>query len=372
VNYDLRTDITNYSGLRYGLQRQDLVTASGFIRPTQWKMDLPPNVNENEIEVDPRVELDELSHIPPGLITTYDQQFNVVSGANLILRLYPMDEIQSPRNLRLVHPSILGVDLGKEQGDDFNITGFRYMSSQSFPDRVRTALGSRTVVMPELDDGAISGITSQAFVDRSAINTLAIDAPIPRRMVVSDDMDGLLPLYVTLKIPSTNSSMISRWTSLLTRWREYGSIKTQFANNFSLYVHYPDGTNLDLFDWLQRNNNFDRVIKVFLDEELEVVTVSFIVMLMDGESKTIAVVEDSTSAGDNGFIVMRDGNANERWDTTFLTAPVGYIQAEPGTGDQGDGSGSGGGGGGGCGVGASALAIFLLCAAVVGYKKGRE
>jgi hypothetical protein len=362
VNYDLRTDITNYSGLRYGLQRQDLGMGDKWMPPTRWRMDLPAGVDD----VDPDVTLNVLSHVPPGLITTYDQSFNVVKGANPIMDLYPIDETTSSYRLTLRHPSIFGIDLGRESGFDFDVTGFSYLSSQSFLDRVKTGAGSKTVMMPTTEDSVMSGITSQTFLDSNAVNTLAVDAAIPRHMVISDDADGMLPLYVTLKISKDNQFMVSRWNALLTQWRSTGRIKTQFANQFSLYVHYPDGTNLDLFDWLQRNNEFDRTVKVFLDEEQGYVTISFIVMMMDSDSKDVSVVEDTTDNGTCGFIVMKDGQKNERWNTTFVTAPVGYIDFIPDAG-----GGSSGSGGGGCGVGVPISALMLLAAAGACWAKRR-
>jgi hypothetical protein len=362
VNYGLRTDITNYSGLRYALQRQDLATGAPM-DPTAWRMDVPPD--DKDVS-DPYLNLNRLSHIPPGLITTYDYPFNVVrgsTGANPEMRLYSVEQPSAPRDLTLVHPSIFGIELGKEPGSDYNVSGFEYLSSQSFPDKVRAAVSSRTVSMPKLDDSVMSGITSQVFVDSNAINTVAVDAPLPRRMVISDDVDGLLPLHVTLKISKENRFMVSKWEALLTAWRNTGRIKTQFANQFSLYIHYPDGTNLDLFNWLQQKNEFDRAVKIFLDEAQGCVTVNFIVMLMDDDSKDINVVEDVTGTGSYGFIVMKDGKRNEKWDTVFMTAPVGYIEPVPGAGSGNDSDG--GGGGGGCGVGVPISALVLLGAAVV-------
>jgi hypothetical protein len=373
VNYRMRTDITNYSALRYALQRYDGLSSLMPLYPARWAMDLPASA-PREVESD--LSLDSLSHIPPGLITTYDQEFNVVRGLEEAFNMYPVDSPtpQNYRNLKISHPSIFGLDLGSEKGDDYIVTGFRLLASDpEFTNKLTSALGVSLADMPTTDDGVIGGITGQGYVAGDAVNTLTIDAALPRRIVTaSRDITGVLPLQITLKMTNTNRFVAPKWESLLAEWRSPGSsvtLKNRFADLFSLYVHSPDEKNLNLFDWLQRNNAFEKAVKIFIDEANNYVTLSFIVMLVDGSSTAIRIVDDVTNTTDNSYIVMVDGKKDDRWGTTFFTAPVDYLPSDL---DPGDGKG---GSGGGCGAGlpfpamAAAALAALAALALKKFKK---
>ena len=69
---------------------------------------------------------------------------------------------------------------------------------------------------------------------------------------------------------------------LLAEWKRTGDIQNSFAKRFALYMRDTKDKNLDLTQWLRGKGVFDRVAKVFLDESRDCLTVSFIVMLMDG------------------------------------------------------------------------------------------
>ncbi|MDR3264978.1 MAG: hypothetical protein LBT15_03105, partial [Synergistaceae bacterium] len=79
LNYRLSTEVANYSGIRYALQRHDGYTAWP-LTPSRWAFDIPAAA-----DVPQNLYIDELSHIPPGLVTTYDHSFNVVSGVREVL-----------------------------------------------------------------------------------------------------------------------------------------------------------------------------------------------------------------------------------------------------------------------------------------------
>jgi hypothetical protein len=112
IDYDLTAHIRNFCGIRYELQRYD---NAGYnlnrIYPRRWDMDLPSNVTG----VYSRLYLEELSHIAPGMITTYIQNYNVRTAAKKIFQVYGVDTDaagNTPRDLLLRHSTIFGVDLG--------------------------------------------------------------------------------------------------------------------------------------------------------------------------------------------------------------------------------------------------------------------
>ncbi len=349
VNYLLSTEITNYCGIRYALQRYDGVGNTTLMLPSKWTMDLPADVKD----VNPNIVLDELSHIPPGLITTYNQNFNVVSGVQSIFDMYPIDPTGGHRRLELSHPSIFGLDLGTGSGSDYAVTGFQLLASDTnFLKNVASAMDVKGAAMPEASDSVMSGAVSQSYVAGDAVNTIAVEAKVPAKLVTSGDTAGLLPLHITMNLPHSNRFVAPKWNSFLSEWKETGNIKRTFANNFSLYTHDAEGKNIDLFKWLESKNTFDRTIKVFMDEDKDCITVSFIVMLMDGKERTMAMVQDKTVTTDNSYLVMKDGNLNDKWDMTFFTAPMNYVPSDPP---------ASGGSGGGCNTGIPVLGLFFAC-----------
>lgn len=365
INYTLTTDVTNYSGIRYALQRYDgFVWAPMF--PTRWAMDVPAGTGD----VTPEIILDELSHIPPGLITTYSQPFNVVSGVKGIFHMYPVDPASGYRNMTLSHPSIFGLDLGSENDTDYTVSGFKLLSSDpDFVAKAAAAAGVGKVDMVNDEDGVMSGITSQGYVAGDAINTLAIDAQVPSRFVSAKDTKSLLPLHITFKMPRSNRFIAPKWDALLTEWKRSGRIRTLFGNSFTVYISNSDGKSLDLFNWLRGKGMFDKTVKVFLDEQKECITVSFIAMLVDGGERKIGLAQDKSVTTDNSYIVIQDGTKNDRMDLTFFTAPTEYV---PDTGPD-----TGGGGGGCSGATTAAPIVAIICAAALAlrntrFRKGRK
>lgn len=358
VNYLLSTEITNYSGIRYALQRYDGLDTATLMLPSRWTIDLPAEAKD----VNAGIVLDELSHIPPGLITTYDQNFNVVSGAQSIFNMYPIDPPSGYRRLNLSHPSIFGLDLGSGADSGYTVTGFQLLASDAnFTQKVSVAMSVKRAEMPSPSDNVMGGdVVSHTYVAGDAINAISLDAAIPPRLTASGDVDGLLPLHITMNLPRSNRFVAPKWDSLLTEWRRTGSIKNVFSDNFSLYSHDAEGNSVDLFKWLKGKGAFERTVKVFMDEEKECVTVSFIVMLMDGRERTMALVQDKTVTTDNGYLVMKDGSPNGKWDMAFFTAPIGYVSsAAPPSG----------GGGGGCNMGFSMFFTLVACGFVISLRK---
>jgi hypothetical protein len=167
---------------------------------------------------------------------------------------------------------------------------------------------------------------------------------------------GLLPLHITFNLPRTNQLVNPKWDSLLQEWRSSGNIRGLFANSFGLYLQDGYGSNLDLTDWLKETGAYDKTVKVFLDEQRNVLTVNFIVMLMDGVKSAVRLVDDVTTATSNRYVVVTDGSGNNKWDMKFFIAPSGVPT---------DSRPSGGKSGGGChGLALGAL-LFLPCVPLI-------
>jgi hypothetical protein len=353
VSYRLSTEVVNYTSIRYALQRYD-----GYawvpLSPTRWAFDIPAVG-----DVPASIYLDELSHIPPGLVTTYNQSFNVVSGVREAMHLYPVDPAAGFRSLTLAHRSIFGLTLGTAKdstsANAYVATGFQLLSAGSdFLSKVGAAMSASNVQMPEPADGVMSGAVDYAYIAGDVIVSLGVETTVPSRMT-GENGTGLLPLHVTFNLPRMNQIMNPKWSTLVQEWRNTGAIANLFSNNFALYLQDSYGNNLDLTEWLKDNGAYDKTVKIFLDEQRNVITVNFIVMLMDGAKSTVRIVDDTTTITSNSYIVVMDGNANNKWDMKFFIAPSGYVPTNSGS--------SGEKSGGGCS--AVGTLILLFCVPVI-------
>jgi len=354
VNYHLTTEVTNYTSLRYALQRYDGYW--GLMYPTRWAFDLP-----NDSELPSNFRLNDLSHIPPGLVTTYSQSYNVVSGVKDVLKIYAVDDKEQlgPSLLNMAHRSIFGLYLGTG-GDSknpaaYSATGFELIpANMDFLKKVGRKMDASNVTMPEPSDGVMSGAVSFVSMGSDVICSMAINANVPGRMRGY----GLLPLHVTFNLPRANQLVNPKWDTLLKEWRSTGNIRNLFANMFGIYLRNAWGKYFDLTEWLQKVDIYQKTVKVFLDEQRDVITVSFIVLMMDGPNSLVEYVEDSTPATLNTYITIMDGNHNNKWDMTFFVAPKGHVNTDH------DHSGKHGHGGGGCNIVFGAL-LFLACAPLI-------
>jgi hypothetical protein len=361
VNYRLSTEITNRTAIRYALQRYDNLP----LIPSRWAFDIPAAG-----DVPPQFFLDPLSHIPPGLVTTYNQSFNVVSGVKEAFQMYPVDPAAGFRNLTLAHRSIFGLDLGtgKDSANpsSYTATGFQLLSAGTdFLSKVGSAMGVSNVQMPEPADGVMSGAVGYAYVAGDVIASLMVDTTVPGRMTGSGGA-GLLPLHVTFNLPRSNQLVNPRWSALLEDWRKSGNIRNLFANSFGLYLQDNSGENLDLTEWLRSGGGYDKTVKVFLDEQRYVLTVSFIVMLMYRGGAAVRLVDDTTTPTSNSDNVAADGNANGKWDMRVFVAPASYIptdRQEPSVSS---------GGGGGCDAVALGALLVLSCAPVIWKRRSTK
>ena len=88
IDYRLTTEVTNHTGIRYAVQRYDSYAWTHLVF-IYWAFDLPRS--QSLKDVPPRFQLNDISHVAPGLKTVYNQRFNVNEGMKRALRLYPVD-----------------------------------------------------------------------------------------------------------------------------------------------------------------------------------------------------------------------------------------------------------------------------------------
>ena len=359
VSYRLVSSVRNFSGIRYGLDRYDMLGVRETLRPYKWTMDLPVNVKD----VSPDIRLQELSHMAPGLITAYEQPFDVVGARQNVYSAYAVDPIggapRNPFDLTLVYPPIFGLTRGESSGDGYRVTGFQLLPSDiDFLKKAASALGGRKAVMPSLDIVDASTVTG-AFVTADAIATVRVNRVMPEDMMRSNDVRGILPLHITLSLPSGNRFISPKWDELLAEFKKSGDARGLFAKNFSLYS-YSDNRITDVFAWLSNNGALEKTVKVFVDEERGCVTLSFIALLLDG-GPAMRTLHDSSavSSFSYDYLAIGDGDEDDSWDITFYVAPL--SDSPGGTETPGSGSSSGGSGGG-CDSGLAASALLLSVA----------
>lgn len=368
IRYPLYVDVRNFCGIRYELQRYDDKGVNATrVFPTQWAMDLPADVDD----VTPRLYLHQLSHIAPGMITSYEQRYNPVTSAQKIFAMYGVDndrDSTTPRNLLLKHSTIYGVDLGAASGSGYYVQGFSYLpSNTNFLIDAACDLSAPELKMPQKTDEVVYGHVGSGFVTADAASTFEVDSPIPAYMqYVSSDVIGLLPLHVTFNLPKSDQYVVGKWQSYLNEWKRTGDIMDSFYSSFRIHMHAADGTDQDLSKWMKDNGVYASNVKVFMDESKDCITVSFIVMLVDSKKTTISLLSDKTTNVDRKYLTIRDGNRNDRWDMKFY---VSHIQTSP---DPTPTPSGGGGGGGGCASGMSALCLLIALPFVFKRKDGDE
>ena len=374
INYNLITEVTNHTGIRYAVQRYDRYTWNIPWRAAYWAFDLQHSESFKDIPA--RFQLDDISHIAPGLKTVYNQRFNVNEGMKVPIRLYPVDHAAGFRELTLNHRIVFGLNLGTVMAPlsgptpyAWKVTAFNpRAASTDFLKNVAQAMKAPSVRVPAAS--VMPGTASNTYVAGDVISSFAVNTPIPGA-IRQPSMEGLLPLHITFNLPRTHLLVAPKWEGLLEQWYETGDIRSAFARNFSLYLRSGEDNDWNLIQELEKQGYYDKLVKVFLDEQRGVITVSFIAMLMDGtrdgSRPALQVVPDRTTTTENDFLVLRDGEFDNRWNLTFYAAPAEYKQnpITPGTG----GSDSEKSGGGGCD--SLGLGMMGLLAAALLIRKGR-
>lgn len=373
IDYRLTTEVTNPTGIRYAVQRYDGYAWSR-LSPAYWAFDLPRS--QSLKDVPDRFRLDDLSHIAPGLKTVYNQNFNVNEGNKVPMRLYPVDPAAGFRELTLNHRIVFGLDLGSASAPvsgrnpyAWKITAFNPRAAGTgFLKNVAEVMEARSVRVPE-NRMLTSGQVRYDYVAGDVISSFAVDASIPASLR-REGSEGMLPLHVTFNLPRTHLLVAPRWNALLQQWHDTGDIRSSFAHDFSLYLRSGEENDWNLIQELNKQGYYEKLVKVFLDEQRGVITASFVAMLMDGTRDgtrpALRVVPDKTSTTDNDFLVLRDGTFDNRWKLTFYVAPAEYKE-NPDAPKKTDKSG------GGCnGLGLGAAAFLSAAAAALTKQRRRE
>ncbi|MDO4786059.1 MAG: hypothetical protein Q4A13_03875 [Fretibacterium sp.] len=377
ILYRLTTEVTNHTGIRYAVQRFDNY-AWNRLNPAYWAFDLPRAQSLKDLPA--RFRLDDISHVAPGLKTVYNQNYNVNEGMKAALRLHPVDPAAGFRELTLNHRIVFGLDLGTVEAPisgrtpyAWKVTAFNPRAAgTNFLKDVADSMKARSVKVPE-GRTLTSGTARFDYVAGDAISSFAVNASIPgsvrREEAHREGTEGLLPLHVTFNLPRTHLLVAPKWDALLQQWHDTGEIRNDFAHDFSVYLRSGAENDLDLIQELVRQGVYEKLVKVFLDEQRGVVTVSFIAMLMDGtrdgSRPALQVVSDRTPVTDNDFLVLRDGISDDRWKLTFYVAPAGFRPNGPPEPKKPDEKS----GGNGCnGLGLGVLALLAVAGLI---RKGR-
>ncbi|MBQ7154628.1 MAG: hypothetical protein IJR85_03605 [Synergistaceae bacterium] len=382
ATYYLTTEVANHCAVRYAAL--PYTNYGSWQSPSKWKFDLPRVQGTTNIfrEFDLAPE----SHIAPGLVTIYRRPYQLSEADKRPLRLFPIDDTRGTGvyDLILNHRLVYGKRLGetyKETGDGgvsmFEITAFEFQpASMNFLDNVARVTGSySSVVMPSTQIFTGASIKRDTTsIPSTALQYFTIEQNIPATLRTSGK-EAMLPLHITFNIPVTSLGA-DAWNDVLRAWRQNrGRIVEAFADYYHIYLLAETNGEKRLWNLTQEMDKYPGQLKVFLDEDRGritrdndrgVITVSFIAMLMDGtrdgERPELSVVPDSTNLNSAEYIVMRDGELDNKWKMTFFIAPANYaINEEPSPVPTNTPIANSSGGGGGC----SAGMLGLVSAAVL-------
>lgn len=389
INYFLTTEVVNHSSYRYAAY--DGISSSRVF-PSCWKFDLPRTQGLTYIEREFLLAPD--SNIAPGLVSVFKRPYNVTESSKRPLRLHPVDDTSGTGlfDLRLNHRIIFGKRLGQtykyaaSEGrfNLFEITPFRPnpVSMTFYDDLARITGSSKKIDAPNGTVFSGSAVKrDNTNIPSSAVSYFSLEQNIPGSLRTSST-EGLFPIHITINIPVTLIQDRDWLNAVLEEWRRSGKISDTFADKFHIYLltstdGQPNPWNLT--QELITKGVYDDQIKVFYDEgrgrittdnDRGVITVSFIVMLLDGTRDgyrpELSIVADNSTEQDNNYIVLRDGRADNKWSMTFFIAPANYIvnpDSSSSTGGQiSTPISTTGGGGGGCnafGLGVSAAMVFF-------------
>lgn len=403
INYYLTTEVVNHTSYRYAAYDGQVSTANSRVYPYSWRFDLPRFQGANDIVRD--FQLARESNIAPGLVSVYRRAYNVNEENKRPLRLFPVDDPSTSGiyDLRLNHRIIYGKRLGETykysstDGAKFNlfeITAYQPRpNSMNFYDNVALITGSSRTVSPATSNLTASSVshTQTSQIPNEAIQYFTVNHTIPGTLR-SSSTEGILPLHITINIPVTQINDRDWWNDMLTEWRNSGSIGEMFADKFEIYLlTETNGTAnpWNLSQELMNKGIYSDQIKVFFDEERGritqdndrgLITVSFIVMLMngtrDGVRPELSIVSDNSVTQDKDYIVIRDGNDDNKWKMTFFIAPSGYtVNPDPlpdiPASDDKSSKSSGSSGGGGCNYGHGIMALSVIAMMMINRKKER-
>lgn len=390
INYYLTTEVVNRCAVRYAAYNGN---TNSTLPPNEWKFNLLRLHGTPYIR--PSFQLAQGSHIVPGLATVYRRVWNVNETDKIPLRLYPIDDTSGigVYNLVMNHSILYGTRLGEtyklaasEGGfNQLEITAYEpHPATLNFYDNVALITGGTKTVKAPTSSGSFTGSSiTRGTMPSRVIQNFTVNQGIPASLRTSS-VEGILPLHVTMNIPLTTIGS-DTWNTLLKeldRQDNNAYIGDVFADYFNLFAMADGGNVWNLTQELQNKGAYESQVKVFLDTERGritadtyrgLLTVSFIVMLMDGtidgERPALRIVPDMSNDGSSDYnaeyIVIRDGKADNKWNMTFFLAPSDYVVNPDTSSDTPttDKTGGSGGGGGGCEVGIGVFAaavIFML------------
>lgn len=399
INYYLTTEVVNHTSYRYAAYDGQSNT---WVYPQTWKFDLPRIQGATDIERE--FQLAPSSNIAPGLVSVYRRAYNVNEENKRPLRLFPVDDTYGTGlyDLRLNHRIIYGKRLGdtykypasEGRFNLFEITAYqpRPNDSMNFYNNVARITGSTRTVSPATSTFTSSSVSrTLTGIPNGALQYFTVNHTIPAALR-SSSTEGILPLHITVNIPVTQVSDRTWWNNMADEWRRSGSIEEMFADNYEIFLLTETNGQANPWNLSQELRNkgiYSDQIKVFFDEnrgritqdnDRGVITVSFIVMLMngtrDGVRPELSIVPDNSVTQDKDYIVIRDGSEDTKWNMTFFIAPTGSVvnpepskPVEPESDDKGTGTTGGSSGGGGCNSGMGITALIMMTAMI--FKKER-
>ncbi|MBQ7215152.1 MAG: hypothetical protein IJS39_04130 [Synergistaceae bacterium] len=400
INYYLTTEVINRCAVRYAAYNGQSNT---WLYPSYWKFNLLRLHGTPYIR--PSFQLAPDSHIAPGLATVYRRSYNVNETDKIPLRLFPVDDPSGigVYNLVMNHSILYGTRLSDTYRLPASEGGFNMIevtayephpATMNFYDNVARITGStKTVKAPTSSTGFSASSIARGTMPSTVLQHFTLNQNIPASLRTSS-VEGILPLHITFNIPLTTIGA-ETWNTLLKELDQQDNsayIGDVFADYFNLFLMAESSTGTgniwNLTQELQNKGVYEQQVKVFLDTERGrvtsdsyrgVLTVSFIVMLMDGtrdgsrpELSIVPDVSNTVSAAyspNADYIVIRDGKTDNKWNMTFFIAPRDYVvnpdttkipvssDDVPAIADTGS---SGGGGGCSAGWGLFAMAVMIL------------
>ena len=358
INLYLTTEVVNHTSVRYAATTYD--SYGDFLYPDHWRFDLARQQGTTYIDRD--FQLARKAHIAPGLVTVFKRKYNVNEENKIPLRLYPIDDSAAigTQTLRLNHNVIFGKILGdvvKDSSGLYEVTAFQLRTAgDSFYDELKQVTKVKGYInVPVISTFGASSVTRDETMPETVVQHFTINHVIPANLRINDD-EGLLPVHIRFNIPVTKISDRTWLNELIEAHNSGLPLEDIFFEKYQISLltetnSQPNPWNLS--QELLYKNQYNKQINVFYDpdkgsssqdNDKGVITVSFIAMLMDGTRDGVrpelSIVEDHSITSDNDYIIIRDGNKDDRWKMTFLIAPTGYYD-NPTTSNSSSGSNSG-------------------------------
>ena len=346
INYALTTEVVNHTSIRYAAAVYD--SYEDWEAPDHWEFDLTRE--QGTTEIDKKFYLASKAQIVPGLVTVFKRSYNINEENKRPLRLFPVDSYTTGRyDFRLDHKIIFGKKLGetfyqKAPVGNFNlfeVTAFQpKLASSTFYDTVAEVTKAKGgIKVPNASFFSSGSITRDETTNSTILQHFTVNQTIPGN-VRTDNNEGILPVHITLNIPVTNVVDRDWFNEMVDRSRNGERLEDTFANKYEIFL--TTTTNGEDNPWnltqeLQSKGFYNTQVKVFFDNERGVsnrdndkgiITVSFIAMLMDGTRDGVrpelSIVADHSITQDDEYIIIRDGNQDNKWNMTFFIAPAGY------------------------------------------------